>query len=183
MINASYYFLVFLGFAVFIAHLELIYILRYNNAICLFTLTLCRAGKELVSIACIGGVIFLAFVSLMTLCFGTEHVEYASFTMTITTLARASLTQYDFQGVRSAFGLSGAFLLTLYLTFVSIIGMNFFITLINTYLEETSDDSDAIQDKSEVIAHLTDIVKSFITTNSQSKMDVDHQQEDAEDDA
>ena len=171
VLTSSYYFLVFLGFAIFIAHLELLYILRYNEAICLFTLTIRRASSQLVSMALMGGVILLAFAFAMTIFFGSLLKEYAWFTQTIVTLAQASLNSYDFYSIRSAFGLPGALLLMLFLLFISVIAMNFFITIINIHLEETSDDTDARQEESEVIDHLETIVKSFVKQDSSKKAD------------
>ena len=184
MVAATNYFLTFLGFTVFIAHIELLYILRYNNSICLFTLTLRRAGVELLSMASIGGVILLAFGSYMTLAFGSDLLQYSSFTTTVVTLAQASLNKYDYYSIKTAFGKSGSFILTLYLLFISIAAMNFFITLLNVFLEETSDDPDALKDESEVIDHLVNIVKSFVTneSNDSNKTEKDHNFESESDD-
>lgn len=161
--------MVFLGFAVFIAHLELLYILRYNQAICLFTQTLRAAGGQILSMFMLGGVVFLAFASLMNLSFGSHLQDYAWLTNTLVTLAQASIGKFDFHAVKAAFGTSGAFLLLLYLLFITLVGMNFFITLLCIHLEETSSDEEAGQEPSEVIQHLESIVKSFISSDSDEK--------------
>ena len=184
VVAATQYFLIFLGFTVFIAHVELLYILRYNNSISLFTLTLRRAGSELLSMGILGGVILLAFGSYMTLAFGSDLLQYSSFTTTVVTLAQASLNKYDYYSVKTAFGKSGSFILTLYLLFISVAAMNFFITLLNVFLEETSDDPEAMKNESEVIDHFMSIVKSFVATESKesNRTRDDHNFEDELDD-
>lgn len=152
----------FLGLAVFIAHLELLYILRYNVSICTLTQTLMRAGWELFSMAVVAGVVFLAFLTTMTLLFGSTLADYASLTQTCTTLARAALNNFDHMPVLQNYGPLGCFFLLSYLLFTSIMAMNFFITLLNIFFEQTSNDPQTAKLEGEVMNHLEKTVKKLI---------------------
>lgn len=159
---SSAYFMSLLGFAVFIAHVELLYILRYNIAICTLTKTLINAGHDLLSMTVVGAIIFIAFVFCMTLLFGNNLSEYANIPETCMTLVRAALGNFDYHPIKLNFGSAGAFILVLYLLFITILAMNLFITLLNLFFEETSDDPNSAKFEQDVMEHFLSTVKNFL---------------------
>ncbi len=71
-------FLLFIGLVAFLAQLQLLHLLRYNATIAMLATTLKQCGGDLLAYALVGGIVFMAFVSVATLSFW-DIKEYSSF--------------------------------------------------------------------------------------------------------
>jgi len=104
--------------------------------------TLSRCAKDVAGFTLMFFIVFLAFVQLAYLVFGTQIRDFSTIPNCIFTQLRIILGDFDFQAIEKAHGVIGPLYFFTYIFFVFFVLMNMFLAIINdTYAEVKGDRS------------------------------------------
>ena len=158
------WFLNLFSLTTFVAMLNLLSLLRYNETIAKLQAALRVSYLMIFSFTFVFVIIFLAFVSLATVYFGILLMDYSSFEAAAVTLLQGCMGKFNMIDVTKAKGPMGAFILTTYLMTIMVITLNFLVVIINDSLAETSDMD--FTTYTEVIEYFWSSIFSFFPSSS-----------------
>lgn len=156
-------FIYFLGFAVFLLELRLLYALRYNKWISTLGSTLSNSVGTLASVGVWFALFFVACTCFFNLMFGPDVKEYNSLYNTASTIVVMAVSFRGFDRFPAATGQLGGIVLLIYAMVSIVIFINFFLTIFNQFLHEVKVDKKLHRD-GEVIDHLLSILKTMFQT-------------------
>ena len=165
--NYNTLFLNLLGITAFLAQMQMLHLLRYSKTIAIFGRTLQEASTDLISVAQCFLLVFLAFCSLFYISVGPLMPEYSSFRASMAALTSAFLGKFDFHRMMSSGGEFGAFMLYLYLVTMVFFIVNIFLVILGEFLSAVS--QEAPPKDHEVIDHMVDIFKGFMSGSKKNK--------------
>jgi len=138
--NLYYVFTTCLTLCSFFGWIKLFKYVSFNKTMTQLTTTLSRSSGDLVAFSVMFFIIFFAFAQLGFLLFGTQVNDYSGFTVTLFTLLRLILGDFDFDSLDRANRLLGPIYFMSYVFFVFFVLLNMFLAIINdTYGEVKAD--------------------------------------------
>ena len=154
-------YLLLMGLVTFLTQCQLLHVLRYNTTIAILGNTLLQSGPALLSFSIISAILMAAYSSGAALMFN-QLPEYSSMLQTLGTLLQAFVGKFNLFDVQDMYGSAAvAFLLT-YLLITMVVVTNFFISILNDFLEAVGKDKNVGKKDNEVIEHFMRTVKSLI---------------------
>ncbi|CAF1059968.1 unnamed protein product [Rotaria magnacalcarata] len=128
------------AFAVFLAWIKIFKYVSFNKTMTQLSATLSRCAKDVMGFSVMFMIVFLAYAQLGYLLFGTMVDDYKTFSISIFTLFRIILGDFDFNAILSAHRIIGPMFFLTYVFFVFFVLLNMFLAIINdTYSEVKSD--------------------------------------------
>ena len=121
----------FLGVCCFCGTIKLLRLCRFNERLSLFTRTLQRASRELLSFAMMFSIVFMAFLTLFYLLFVSKLWSCSSFFRTAEMLFEMSLMKFDAHELLEASPFLGPFAFSLFILLVVFVCLSMFLTIIN----------------------------------------------------
>lgn len=121
---------------VFLVWLKLFKYLSFNRTLMQLSMTLSRCAADLMAFALMFLIVFVAFAQLGYALFGTENADFRSFSVTMMTLLRTVLGDFDYLAIEKANRLLGPIYFVAYIFLVFFVLLNMFLAIINdTYAE------------------------------------------------
>ncbi|CAF1297093.1 unnamed protein product [Rotaria sordida] len=128
------------AFAVFLAWIKIFKYVSFNKTMTQLSTTLSRCAKDVLGFSVMFMIVFLAYAQLGYLLFGTMIDDYKTFAISIFTLFRIILGDFDFNAILTAHRILGPIFFLTYVFFVFFVLLNMFLAIINdTYSEVKSD--------------------------------------------
>ncbi|CAF4480352.1 unnamed protein product [Rotaria socialis] len=128
------------AFAVFLAWIKIFKYVSFNKTMTQLSTTLSRCAKDVMGFSVMFMIVFLAYAQLGYLLFGTMVDDYKTFSISIFTLFRIILGDFDFNAILTAHRVLGPIFFLTYVFFVFFVLLNMFLAIINdTYSEVKSD--------------------------------------------
>ncbi|CAF2744244.1 unnamed protein product [Rotaria sp. Silwood2] len=128
------------AFAVFLAWIKIFKYVSFNKTMTQLSTTLSRCAKDVLGFSVMFMIVFLAYAQLGYLLFGTMVDDYKTFAISIFTLFRIILGDFDFNAILTAHRILGPIFFLTYVFFVFFVLLNMFLAIINdTYSEVKSD--------------------------------------------
>ncbi|CAF0799310.1 unnamed protein product [Didymodactylos carnosus] len=128
------------AFAIFLAWIKIFKYVSFNKTMTQLTTTLSRCAKDIFGFAVMFFIVFLAYAQLGYLLFGTLVEDYRTFAISIFTLFRIVLGDFDFEAMLEAHRILGPIFFLTYVFFVFFVLLNMFLAIINdTYSEVKAD--------------------------------------------
>ncbi|UJR08879.1 hypothetical protein I4U23_013134 [Adineta vaga] len=128
------------AFAVFLAWIKIFKYVSFNKTMTQLSTTLSRCAKDVLGFSVMFMIVFLAYAQLGYLLFGTMVDDYKTFAISIFTLFRIILGDFDFNAILEAHRILGPIFFLTYVFFVFFVLLNMFLAIINdTYSEVKSD--------------------------------------------
>ena len=155
-------YLLLMGLVTFLTQCQLLHVLRYNTTIAILGNTLLQSGPTLLSFGFISFILFAAYSSGAALMFD-QLPEYSSMAQTMQTLLQAFVGKFDLRDVQGLYGTTGAAFLLTYLLLTIIFVANFFIAILNEFLEAVGNDKNIGKKDSEVVEYFLGSFKSLIS--------------------
>ncbi|ESO05739.1 hypothetical protein HELRODRAFT_171406 [Helobdella robusta] len=132
---------------VFFAWIKIFKYISFNKSMSQLSSTLGASAKDLGGFAIMFFIIFLAFAQLGYLMFGTQAVDFSTYSYSIFTLFRIILGDFNFQALQQANRVLGPIYFILYVFFVFFVLLNMFLAIINdTYSEVKAELADQPND-------------------------------------
>ncbi|CAF0734186.1 unnamed protein product [Rotaria sordida] len=129
-----------IAFTVFIAWIKIFKYVSFNKTMTQLSTTLSRCAKDVLGFSVMFMIVFLAYAQLGYLLFGTMVDDYKTFAISIFTLFRIILGDFDFNAILEAHRILGPIFFLTYVFFVFFVLLNMFLAIINdTYSEVKSD--------------------------------------------
>ncbi|CAF3336661.1 unnamed protein product [Rotaria socialis] len=129
-----------IAFTVFLAWIKIFKYVSFNKTMTQLSTTLSRCAKDVLGFSVMFMIVFLAYAQLGYLLFGTMVEDYKSFAISIFTLFRIILGDFDFEAILEAHRILGPIFFLTYVFFVFFVLLNMFLAIINdTYSEVKSD--------------------------------------------
>ncbi|VDD75321.1 unnamed protein product [Mesocestoides corti] len=127
------------GILVFLVWIKIFKYVSFNKTMNQLNLTLGSCAKDIAGFGVMFFIVFFAFAQLGYLAFGTQITDFGTFAVSVLTLFRIILGDFDFQALREAHSVLGPFYFLVYTFFVFFVLINMFIAIINdTYLDVKS---------------------------------------------
>ncbi|CAF4656456.1 unnamed protein product [Rotaria sp. Silwood1] len=134
------------AFAVFLAWIKIFKYVSFNKTMTQLSTTLSRCAKDVLGFSVMFMIVFLAYAQLGYLLFGTMVDDYKTFAISIFTLFRIILGDFDFNAILSAHRILGPIFFLTYVFFVFFVLLNMFLAIINdTYSERIIDIQNALK--------------------------------------
>ena len=130
----------FLAFSCFFSCLNVLRLGQYHRRLRLFTDTLGRASKELLSFAVMFSVVFFAFLSLFYLLFVSTLSSCSTLLQTASMLFEMSLMKFDAHQISDAHPSLGPVSFTLFIFVVVFVCISMFISIISDSFRSVRDD-------------------------------------------
>lgn len=128
------------AFAVFLAWIKIFKYVSFNKTMTQLSTTLSRCAKDVLGFSVMFMIVFLAYAQLGYLLFGSMVDDYKTFAISIFTLFRIILGDFDFNAILDAHRILGPIFFLTYVFFVFFVLLNMFLAIINdTYSEVKSD--------------------------------------------
>jgi len=128
------------AFAVFLAWIKIFKYVSFNKTMTQLSTTLSRCAKDVLGFSVMFMIVFLAYAQLGYLLFGSLVNDYKTFAISIFTLFRIILGDFDFNAILDAHRILGPIFFLTYVFFVFFVLLNMFLAIINdTYSEVKSD--------------------------------------------
>ena len=150
-----------MGLVTFLTQCQLLHVLRYNTTIAILGNTLLQSGTTLLSFSIIAAILMAAYSSSATLLFG-QMPDYADLGQVIQTLFRAFVGKFNLGELENFYGTGAAMFLLSYLLLMMIIVANFFIAILNEFLDAVRYDREIGKKDHEVVEHFLDTLKALI---------------------
>ncbi|CAF0734591.1 unnamed protein product [Didymodactylos carnosus] len=129
-----------IAFAVFLAWIKIFKYVSFNKTMTQLTATLSRSAKDILGFAVMFFIVFLAYAQFGYLLFGTMLPDYRTFAISIFSLFRIVLGDFDFNAMLGAHRILGPVFFLTYVFFVFFVLLNMFLAIINdTYSEVKAD--------------------------------------------
>ncbi|CAF2049019.1 unnamed protein product [Rotaria magnacalcarata] len=129
-----------IAFAIFLAWIKIFKYVSFNKTMTQLSTTLSRCAKDVLGFSVMFMIVFLAYAQLGYLLFGTMVEDYKSFAISIFTLFRIILGDFNFDAILEAHRILGPIFFLTYVFFVFFVLLNMFLAIINdTYSEVKSD--------------------------------------------
>ncbi|CAF4587465.1 unnamed protein product [Rotaria sp. Silwood1] len=129
-----------IAFTVFLAWIKIFKYVSFNKTMTQLSTTLSRCAKDVLGFSIMFMIVFLAYAQLGYLLFGTMVDDYKTFAISIFTLFRIILGDFDFDAILEAHRILGPIFFLTYVFFVFFVLLNMFLAIINdTYSEVKSD--------------------------------------------
>jgi len=157
----DYFVQAFIGFVVMATNLEFLRLLRFNKKIGLLTATIRQSMKPLASFGLIFIVIFLSYVSLAFLLFNSQLQDYSNFGISVVSLTRMFLGQFDVPAYRSVAPVLGPMLFFTYMIAIQMVLINMFIGIICETFEEVRMDIEKQSNDHEIMSFMTNRFKKI----------------------
>ena len=151
----DYFVQAFIGFVVMATNLEFLRLLRFNKKIGLLTATMRQSLKPLASFGIIFAFIFLSYVSLAFLLFNSHLEDYANFGISVVSLTRMFLGQFDVPAYRRVAPFLGPMLFFTYMVAIQMVLINMFIGIICETFEEVRMDIEKQSNDHEIVSFMT----------------------------
>nr|VZI36668.1 unnamed protein product [Spirometra erinaceieuropaei] len=127
------------GVLVFLVYIKIFKYVSFNKTMNQLNLTLAKCAKDIAGFGVMFFIVFFAFAQLGYLAFGTQVTDFATFAVSLLTLFRIILGDFDFQALHDANSVLGPLYFLVYIFFVFFVLINMFIAIINdTYLDVKS---------------------------------------------
>nr|VZI35510.1 unnamed protein product [Spirometra erinaceieuropaei] len=127
------------GVLVFLVYIKIFKYVSFNKTMNQLNLTLGKCAKDIAGFGVMFFIVFFAFAQLGYLAFGTQVTDFATFAVSLLTLFRIILGDFDFQALHDANSVLGPLYFLVYIFFVFFVLINMFIAIINdTYLDVKS---------------------------------------------
>ena len=157
----DYFVQAFIGFVVMATNLEFLRLLRFNKKIGLLTSTMRESMKPLASFGIIFAFIFLSYVSLAFLLFNSQLEDYSSFGISVVSLTRMFLGQFDVPAYKSVAPVLGPVLFFTYMIAIQMVLINMFIGIICETFEEVRMDIEKQSNDHEIVSFMTNRFKKI----------------------
>ena len=151
----DYFVQAFIGFVVMATNLEFLRLLRFNKKIGLLTATIKESLKPLLSFGLIFLFIFLSYVSLAHLLFVSQLEDYKNFGISVVSLTRMFLGQFDVPAYRAIAPVLGPMLFFTYMIAIQMVLINMFIGIICETFEEVRIDIEKQANDHEIVSFMT----------------------------
>uniref|UniRef100_A0A1I8MDB2 Polycystin cation channel n=1 Tax=Musca domestica TaxID=7370 RepID=A0A1I8MDB2_MUSDO len=120
-----------MGICVFLVWIKIFKYISINKTMLQFSTTLKRCAKDLCGFAVMFFIVFLAYAQLGLLIFGTSHPDFREFGISIITLMRMFLGDFEYELIEEANHILGPIYFLSYVLFVFFILLNMFLAIIN----------------------------------------------------
>ncbi|XP_065358834.1 polycystin-2-like protein 2 [Calliphora vicina] len=120
-----------MGICVFLVWIKIFKYISFNKTMLQFSTTLKRCAKDLFGFAVMFFIVFLAYAQLGLLIFGSSHPDFREFGVSVITLMRMFLGDFDYQLIEEANHVLGPIYFLTYVLFVFFILLNMFLAIIN----------------------------------------------------
>ncbi|KAM7361435.1 polycystic kidney disease 2 [Cochliomyia hominivorax] len=120
-----------MGVCVFLVWIKIFKYIGFNKTMLQFSTTLKRCAKDLFVFAVMFFIVFLAYAQLGLLIFGSSHPDFREFTISVITLMRMFLGDFEYQLIEEANHILGPIYFLTYVLFVFFILLNMFLAIIN----------------------------------------------------
>lgn len=157
----DYFVQAFIGFVVMATNLEFLRLLRFNKKIGLLTATIRQSMKPLASFGIIFAFIFLSYVSLAHLLFVSQLEDYKNFGISVVSLTRMFLGQFDVESYRAIAPFLGPMLFFTYMVAIQMVLINMFIGIICETFEEVRIDIEKQSNDHEIVSFMTNRFKKI----------------------
>ncbi|CAF1030105.1 unnamed protein product, partial [Adineta ricciae] len=128
------------AFAVFLAWIKIFKYVSFNKTMTQLSTTLSRCAKDVLGFSVMFMIVFLAYAQLGYLLFGTMVDDYKTFAISIFTLFRIILGDFDFNAILDAHRILGPIFFLTYVFFVFFVLLNMFLAIINDTYSEVKND-------------------------------------------
>ena len=170
MVFSNGLYLMFLALTTFLVMVQFLHILRYNQTVAILTSTLVKSAPELSMMGLFVFSIIFAYASMGYLNFGPFLERYSTIKMTLITLVSGFMGSFDLDELDKAAGIRGRAYLLSYLLIMIFVLVNFFITMICTFLDAIKNDSSSVPPDHEVIDFIMTTFKQFIRPEDDSNL-------------
>ncbi|KNC20607.1 hypothetical protein FF38_00431 [Lucilia cuprina] len=120
-----------MGICVFLVWIKIFKYISFNKTMWQFSTTLKRCAKDLFGFAVMFFIVFLAYAQLGLLIFGSSHPDFRRFSVSVITLMRMFLGDFEYQLIEEANHVLGPIYFLTYVLFVFFILLNMFLAIIN----------------------------------------------------
>uniref|UniRef100_A0A1I8P7Z4 Polycystin cation channel PKD1/PKD2 domain-containing protein n=1 Tax=Stomoxys calcitrans TaxID=35570 RepID=A0A1I8P7Z4_STOCA len=116
---------------VFLVWIKIFKYISINKTMLQFSITLKKCAKDLFGFAVMFFIVFLAYAQLGLLIFGTSHPDFRSFGISVVTLMRMFLGDFEYELIEKSNHILGPIYFLSYVLFVFFILLNMFLAIIN----------------------------------------------------
>ncbi|CAF1188330.1 unnamed protein product [Adineta steineri] len=128
------------AFAVFLAWIKIFKYVSFNKTMTQLSTTLSRCAKDVFGFTVMFMIVFLAYAQLGYLLFGSLIEDYKTFALSIFSLFRIILGDFDFDAILDAHRILGPIFFLTYVFFVFFVLLNMFLAIINDTYSEVKND-------------------------------------------
>ncbi|CAF3934368.1 unnamed protein product [Adineta steineri] len=128
------------AFAVFLAWIKIFKYVSFNKTMTQLSTTLSRCAKDVFGFTIMFMIVFLAYAQLGYLLFGSLIEDYKTFALSIFSLFRIILGDFDFDAILDAHRILGPIFFLTYVFFVFFVLLNMFLAIINDTYSEVKND-------------------------------------------